>query len=166
MDAELVVLHGRHAGKRVRLPPAPFVIGRGPNCHLRPASPGVSRLHCAVAPCGPNFLLRDLKSRNGTYVNDRRVRRPTRLRDGDRIRVGEFTFQVVLPAELPLDQLPTNDRANDVAWLLRSPSEEELASLDSRDGTVETSATAIFGRGDASMVAGKYLVELVTKEPK
>ena len=166
MGAELVILHGVYAGKRVKLPPTAFVIGRGANCHLRPASASVSRLHCALAPSGPFLVLRDLKSRNGTYLNDRRVSRPTRLRDGDRIRVGELTFQVQIPpVKTPADPQLDSPSESEVAWLLRNPSDAEQASLARRDGTVEISGdTIVLGRGDVPMVAGKYLVDRVQKK--
>ncbi|MBI1901403.1 MAG: FHA domain-containing protein [Planctomycetia bacterium] len=166
MGAELVIMQGRHAGKRVKLPPTPFVIGRGANCHLRPASASVSRLHCALAPSGPYLVLRDLKSRNGTYLNDRRVSRPTRLRDGDRIRVGELMFQVQIPrAEMTAQPQLDSPSESEVAWLLRTPSDEEQASLARREGTVEVSGdTIVLGRGDVPMVAGKYLVDRVQKK--
>jgi predicted component of type VI protein secretion system len=165
MGAELVILHGEHAGKRVKLPPTPFVIGRGPNCHLRPASASVSRLHCALAPSGPFLVLRDLKSRNGTYVNDRRVSRPTRLRDGDRIRVGNLMFQIrIAPQQSAAVPQLDSPSESEVAWLLRSPSDKEQASLARRDGTVELSAdTIVLGKSDVPVVAGKYLVDRVQK---
>lgn len=53
----------------------------------------VSRRHAIVHAQGQSeFWLVDHGSRNGTYVNDRRVLQPCRLRDGDRIRIGPFVL--------------------------------------------------------------------------
>lgn len=53
--------------------------------HQRRASPGAGE-----------YWLVDLGSRNGTYVNERRVSRPTPLRDGDRIQIGPFVMSSVV----------------------------------------------------------------------
>jgi adenylate cyclase len=55
----------------------------------------VSRRHAVIHAQGEGeFWLVDLGSRNGTYLNDRRVQHPVRLQEGDRLRVGgsSFTF--------------------------------------------------------------------------
>lgn len=52
----------------------------------------VSSQHCRVRPEGGEFVLHDLKSTNGTFVNDRRVSRHV-LADGDVIKVGETQLQ-------------------------------------------------------------------------
>ncbi len=53
----------------------------------------VSRRHAIIHPQGEDeFWLVDLGSRNGSYVNQRRVSQPQRLRDLDRIQIGSFSF--------------------------------------------------------------------------
>ena len=53
----------------------------------------VSRRHATIHAQGEQeFLLVDLGSRNGTYLNGRRVNQPTQLRDGDHLQVGPFTL--------------------------------------------------------------------------
>ena len=53
----------------------------------------VSRRHATIHAQGEqDFLLVDLGSRNGTYLNGRRVNQPTLLRDGDRVQVGPFNL--------------------------------------------------------------------------
>ena len=53
----------------------------------------VSRRHALIHPQGADgYWLVDLGSRNGTYVNQRRVGQPRRLHDGDRLQLGPFTF--------------------------------------------------------------------------
>jgi two-component system NtrC family sensor kinase len=48
----------------------------------------VSRRHAELRPTGRGWALEDLKSANGTYLNGRRLERPTRLKHGDQIRMG------------------------------------------------------------------------------
>ncbi len=59
-------------------------------------SPSVSRQHAAVMIEGTAARLRDLGSKNGTYVDEMRVERPIALRDGARLRFG--TLEVVYRA--------------------------------------------------------------------
>jgi pSer/pThr/pTyr-binding forkhead associated (FHA) protein len=74
-----------------------LLIGRGENAGLLlPGSP-VSRQHARVWTSGGRFWVEDLGSRNGTFVNGRRIAGPTGLRDGDVLQVGdvELHFRVV-----------------------------------------------------------------------
>jgi predicted component of type VI protein secretion system len=53
-----------------------------------PADPTLSRLHAALERYGAGWCVRDLDSRNGTFVNGQRVLRERPLRHGDELRVG------------------------------------------------------------------------------
>jgi hypothetical protein len=75
------------------------VIGRVAPEGLQLADPEVSRNHATVWPEGDGLSLRDLGSANGTFVNGARISAPTRLANGDSIRVGNTLFQVRLEAE-------------------------------------------------------------------
>ena len=55
----------------------------------------VSRLHCRLTASNDSLEVEDLKSTNGTFVNDKRIERAT-LADGDRLRVGRFELKVEL----------------------------------------------------------------------
>ncbi|HVD78839.1 MAG TPA: FHA domain-containing protein, partial [Vicinamibacteria bacterium] len=52
----------------------------------------VSSEHCRIRPEDGKFVLHDLKSTNGTFVNDRKVTRQA-LTEGDTIQVGETYLQ-------------------------------------------------------------------------
>lgn len=53
-----------------------------------------SSLHARVYPQDGQAWLEDLGSTNGTYLNDERLHAPTRLRRGDRVRVGGTVLEV------------------------------------------------------------------------
>ena len=53
-----------------------------------PGDPTLSRLHAALERYGAGWCVRDLDSRNGTFVNGQRVWRERPLRPGDELRVG------------------------------------------------------------------------------
>jgi len=57
----------------------------------------VSRKHAEIGLYGPEaYVLRDLASTNGTYVNGRRIGEKHKLQNGDVIRVGETTLQFTM----------------------------------------------------------------------
>ena len=71
-------------------------LGRSPKNTLVLTAENVSRRHALIHLQGEaEFWLVDLGSGNGTRLNDRRVFHPVRLRDGDRIEIGEqnITFR-------------------------------------------------------------------------
>jgi len=68
-------------------------IGRHAACQVVIADDRVSRHHALIhAQSKGELLLVDLGSRNGTYLNDRRVQHPIRLRNGDRLLIGGALF--------------------------------------------------------------------------
>jgi predicted component of type VI protein secretion system len=94
MKVSLVVNQGKPEGKEIPIRLNQFLIGRDADCHLRPASPMVSKRHCALLIRDGKVFLRDFDSTNGTFVNDRPLKGETELRDGDRFRVGPLSFTV------------------------------------------------------------------------
>jgi pSer/pThr/pTyr-binding forkhead associated (FHA) protein len=84
----------RPAGGRT-LPVEAGTIGRE-GCAVNLADPEVSRRHAAIQAGveGTPLTIVDLGSRNGTWVNDRRVEEPTSLHDGDVVRIGSTVLHV------------------------------------------------------------------------
>jgi len=66
------------------------VIGRDEGVAVRIDAPGVSRRHARVIVSRGQAILEDLGSKNGTYVNDRRIDVPTPLPDGSVFRLGRL----------------------------------------------------------------------------
>src|SRR5262249_51451030 len=81
-------------GKVLEVKLTQFVIGRDPQCHLRPASPMISKRHCAIIQRDGNVFLRDFGSTNGSFVNDERVQGEVELKHDDRLKVGPLLFSV------------------------------------------------------------------------
>lgn len=63
-------------------------LGRLPSCTIQLQSNMVSREHAAIYQDGPGFVLQDLQSGNGTFLNGKRVTEPTILSHNDRIKLG------------------------------------------------------------------------------
>ncbi len=90
--AYLVVVEGEEEGASFSLDRAVTLVGRLPECDVRLRDRGVSRRHLQVSRIGKDFVLADLGSTNGTYLNGRRVR-TARLAPGDRVRLGSTVLE-------------------------------------------------------------------------
>lgn len=69
-------------------------IGRAPECAVCLADGLVSRRHAVMRVRDGRWWVEDLDSRNGTWVNDRKVTAPVGIGRGDRIRFGNITLEV------------------------------------------------------------------------
>ena len=110
MEVKLIVLRGRAKNREIPLPASQFIIGRASRCHLRPHSELVSKVHCAIGRlAGNRVVVRDLKSRNKTFINGKPITGSVRVSDGDVLTVGplEFRFSIDFqaPDECHKDQL-------------------------------------------------------------
>ncbi len=95
MKLSLVVLTpGKTEGKVIPITLSQFVIGRDPQCHLRPASAVISKRHCAILIRDGKLFLRDFDSTNGTFVNEQPVKGEIEVKHDDRLRVGPLLFGI------------------------------------------------------------------------
>jgi pSer/pThr/pTyr-binding forkhead associated (FHA) protein len=94
MKLRLVVASGVHEGKAIPITTPQFVIGRDEQCQLRPASPAISKRHCALMVRGGQVYVRDFGSTNGTFVNGQLVEGEVELFDQDLLKVGPLEFRV------------------------------------------------------------------------
>ncbi len=69
----VVALRNRDTGEEVSIGDGRTVIGKSPTCDVVLGDPCVSRLHCVLERREGVLYVRDRGSRNGTYINDRRV---------------------------------------------------------------------------------------------
>jgi serine protease Do len=102
MRCEFRILSGGRAGHREVFDKAYIGLGRHPQSDFRfdpDQDLDASTRHAAVLRSGDHYVLRDLGSRNGTFVNSHRITADYDLRPGDRMRFGphgpEVEFQVV-----------------------------------------------------------------------
>jgi diguanylate cyclase (GGDEF)-like protein len=95
-DGCLVIIYGQEMGRRVRVTTEPLIIGRSPKCEIQVDQESVSRNHCRIRFEDGEFLVRDMGSTNGTYVNDNLVEGDGRLRHGDQLKVGRTILKFIL----------------------------------------------------------------------
>ena len=92
--SKAVVVEGdSHRGRSFSLENE-LVIGRADNCHLVLDDSYVSQVHARIFPRGDSFLVEDLGSTNGTYLNRQRITSPSELQRGDRVKIGKTVLEM------------------------------------------------------------------------
>ena len=102
--ARLMPLHGS-VGEVTELNRATMLVGRGKDCSIIVSDPSISRIHSKFTrdPAG-RVVLEDLRSSNGTYVNERRIE-VCELQHGDRVRFGTVGFVYQVEGEEEIEPL-------------------------------------------------------------
>src|SRR5258708_1611489 len=120
--------------KEVNLEPGTLTIGRLPDNMLQIDNLAVSGHHAKVISEGNQYVIEDLGSLNGTYVNNQRVGKAT-LNDGDQVLIGKHVVQ--FPNEQPQPGAapapnpgPTTAKLDATVVLDTKKSQEMLARLD------------------------------------
>ena len=103
----------------------PITIGRDPTNALAIKDDRLSRFHCVIEADGSSYRVRDLQSRNGTRLNDKRVQQ-ARLTSGDWLKVGRFKIRFVVDESPSTDaHTKPSDRGGpdsaDIDWGLLEP---------------------------------------------
>src|ERR1043165_8651615 len=91
MPPRLAAISGKLKGAVFAIDDEPLVIGRETAAHLCIADASVSRRHSKIEKHDDSFVITDLESLNGTFVNDVPVRTRV-LEHGDRVRIGDSQF--------------------------------------------------------------------------
>ena len=91
MPPRLAAISGKLKGAVFAINEEPLVIGRETAAHLCIADASVSRRHSKIEKQDDSFVITDLESLNGTFVNDVPVRSRV-LEHGDRVRIGDSLF--------------------------------------------------------------------------
>ena len=136
MKISLMVLSaGSAAGKALPITVSQFIIGRDPECNLRPASAMISKRHCAVLVKNGRVFLRDFGSTNGTFVNENQVSGEIPLNDGDLLKVGPLSFKVLIEGQ-PAPSKPTPPPKPKNAEMSDDDAAAAFLSIDDADGSV------------------------------
>ena len=79
--------------KRLPIEKEAVILGRGRDCTLRIRDGYASSRHAKVYADVDGVCLEDLGSRNGTFLNGRRLTEPAALEDGDTFSIGDAVFR-------------------------------------------------------------------------
>lgn len=83
----LLIKEGQLAGKEWVLDRDVVLIGRGADCNIVLQERAVSRVHARIERRNQGYLLIDMGSKNGTFVNGQQITQPHLLQDGDAIQI-------------------------------------------------------------------------------
>ncbi|MCA9108785.1 MAG: SpoIIE family protein phosphatase [Planctomycetaceae bacterium] len=90
--AKLILLQGG-AATPYDLSGVETTIGRLPECTIQVQSNMVSRQHARIVQQDGKYLLEDLGSGNGSFINGQQINEPTPLRHDDRVKIGPILFR-------------------------------------------------------------------------
>ncbi len=99
------ILAGPQAGRIFPLKPGSNTLGRAPSCDIKILSPNVSKEHVKIDVLQDKFIITDMGSRNGTFVNGTQYR-STKVKPGDRIGLHEVVIEIV-PFSQAQAQMPS-----------------------------------------------------------
>lgn len=130
----------QHTGQVFPLTQVPVTIGRDADNTLILADPEVSGHHAVISwQAGISaYVVEDLGSTNGTYINERRILEPEILRQGDILRVGNTVIDVLLDADQGAD-------TQMVATPAYPPPEDEVEPAPARGSGLPWIVLAILG---------------------
>ncbi|MGZ0168374.1 MAG: SpoIIE family protein phosphatase [Planctomycetales bacterium] len=156
--AHLKVLTGEDAGKVIPLEEDRIVFGRHPSCAVILEDGAVSRQHAQIVESHGSYYVKDLRSRNGTQVNEADVNEPTLLKESDIVRVCKYTY-------LFHDESSNSDISEDTAYVKpKKPADKNAiratANIDvpiDPDGVDDNDRSSIISRIDARSGSGVRL---------
>lgn len=134
----LVVQTGKFKGKKIKVAGAEILIGRDDDAGIRIGSDDVSRQHCLLTPRDNGVIVRDLDSRNGTFIDGVPLgaNEDALLSVGSSLTVGPMTFQLgtTTHARKPTrpDRPDTQGLSDDdiSTWLTEADTGEILSASD------------------------------------
>ena len=150
----VVATAGKALGQVIPVKLAQFVIGRDPQCNLRPASALISKRHCAILIKGGQVFVRDFDSTNGTFINDKPVKGELPLQHDDILKVGPLAFKVQIEDQASISK-PTPPPKS-------SGSEDDEAAAAMLLGLQDesSSAAAAGSTSDSGVPAGSTVFDL------
>ncbi|MDP7304296.1 MAG: SpoIIE family protein phosphatase, partial [Pirellulaceae bacterium] len=144
----LVANNGPEVGKSYELDDGEYVLGRHPDCDIVIDVGAVSRYHCKVFVTSSDSDVEDLKSRNGTFINETVSVGRTRLVAGDEIRICDVVFTYHIEDES--DTTPPIEDSSVSAVIIDDESDTSSSTIMSKLDVIST-------RGKAQLAASAEL---------
>ena len=108
MQARLTIHQPDGGTREVTLTTKPLIIGKAPECDIVLADGAISRRHAEIERRADKVFIRDLKSLNGTIVNDQKLGEQSyELKDGDKLRLGRTKISFSFKPLAEIESQPT-----------------------------------------------------------
>jgi len=142
--ATLFVLQGPDKGRTFHTFNESAILGRESDA-VPLTDRTVSRQHAEIYPDDGSWLLRDLKSANGTYVNGTRIRDDVRLKHGDQIKIGQTL--IVYSGDQSMEKLSGSQIPRD------------MIDLDVGNVNMDSAVLASVSSEDSVVIAGREMAD-------
>ena len=139
-------------------------LGRHPNNDISLLLDSVSRFHCNIEQRGNIWLLNDLNSSNGTFLNGERIASPRSLSETDVLTLGraDFTFSLQSPSErLGKPPVPGQSRRNEIITSSVNIVEEDESSSVILSTQLNVESTPLPGSGVVALGEDLDIADLV-----
>lgn len=161
--ARLTIKFGSKVENVLELDIQELIIGRGSDCQLELEHDLVSRNHCKVRLAGDGFVIEDLGSTTGTFVNKERVQAHV-LVQGDEIGIGPYTLVYSGTVDVP-EKEEDDDSADTGAFWAQAAAESGIVTgthagaktaEEQQDDGPAVPASALGPRGDGAKDLDDY----------
>jgi pSer/pThr/pTyr-binding forkhead associated (FHA) protein len=135
--SKLVCLHGINKGDQFELHGKGMRVGRSPDCEIVLYDRKVSRHHCTLTPRGKYYIVEDMNSTHGTFLNGQRLKGKETFREGDKLRLGQTTLALSAKEVGGLLEQTATDAARDLeehsfGYLMGEAAEKIAASHEDK----------------------------------
>tara|TARA_R110002072_G_scaffold99008_1_gene217915 strand:- start:5477 stop:6028 length:552 start_codon:yes stop_codon:yes gene_type:complete len=147
-----ILLKPHQGGRPIILDKPILLIGRHPDCDVILKNSGkISRKHCCVALVDNRFVVRDLDSMNGVWVNGERVSHTASLRNGDELMIGDLPFTLTKVKEQEIvRKRPEVQRADATVAEIDFEDIPQSDSFEHNPSAVRAASAALKQRSDPS----------------
>jgi len=131
----LLIHEGEKAGQRWTLQSDLTVVGRGNECDLLLPERQISRQHIRIRRSGGQYIIEDIDSKNGTWVNGQPLKGEQLLQDGDEINLAMAVKLVYMETEAtaPIARADNNAASGVVATGIRLDREARRVFVSNRE---------------------------------
>ncbi len=130
------VMNGPDEGKRfdITVDVSEAVVGRGNDCDFQINDANISRRHAIIRRDWNEITIEDAGSKNGVVINDRKIARPTALRDADEVLLGAVRLTYIDPSAKFIGKLDDIPAFADAATGMEADAEPEQDDFDGNNG--------------------------------
>jgi CheY-like chemotaxis protein len=129
----------------------PALVGRSSDCDYQIRQPLISRRHCLFHLRDGDIWVEDLRSLNGTFVNEKRIVEPQPLHAGDLLNIAFFPYEVCLP--LSTEGAVLQSAATSESATAHGGRSHEVLVVDDNADAAQTLAAVLEGWGHHVQVA-------------
>lgn len=162
---KVYVITGASKGQSFELKADVTSVGRSPDNDIQIKEKSISRKHAKITRKGDIYLIEDLNSKNGTFINGQRIRPGDEyeLKEGQRLTLGNVVLS--LGTTSPEDELAVTESV--AVDATKELSDEDMALLDSLDLSREVSEKEAAGAGppDVSQEVSKDAESFLEDRP-